>query len=199
MTRLLLKKKHPQGNSSQKLLNFVAVLLIVGLCDYSGLLFWLSAKSNAYSAVKLSDEPHSTGSAELNVQSSDSTKSNVASKQVEKGPAIAFLVPNAEADIDRTLVAFQSLDEFLQDDKKTPLLIFNEGDLSLHSQEKLRNFTNRRIHFPLVNFSDFPRGFDPNRTRDRFQKRTRWGYWQMCRFWISRIWDHSILNEYSHG
>jgi len=116
---------------------------------------------------------------------------------IQKGPAIAFLVPNVEEDIGKTLVAIQSMDKFVQDDRKTPLLIFNEGDLTLPTKERFQNFTTREVYFPYVNWSEFPSGFDPDKNKSRFRKRSRWGYWQMCRFWIYRIWNHRILDRYS--
>lgn len=33
--------------------------------------------------------------------------------------------------------------------------------------------------------------------RDPFQKRGKFGYWQMCRFWIYKIWTHPILDQYA--
>lgn len=120
----------------------------------------------------------------------------------ERGPAVVILVANHAEDYRRIKAAIQSLDKYLDDTQKTPLLLFNEGNLPNEKKDWLVNLTKREVHFPEVDFTQFPFG----RFRDNMQgvrvKRLKgrpepWGYWQMCRFWITKIWEHPILDNYS--
>lgn len=110
---------------------------------------------------------------------------------------IAMLLTNYEADIHNALLAIRSLDDnLLSGDFVTPFLVFNEGDITPEHQSKLKSATRRKIHFPYVNFSVYPTGFYPDKEEGpSFFKRTKFGYQQMCAFWITHIWKHKALSE----
>jgi len=110
------------------------------------------------------------------------------------------LVTNNSKDVEDLQVALRSL-LFLQGDAKTtltPVLIFNEGDLSESQIEAIRSSTNRPIAFPEVDLTSFPTGFDPAQGNHQFKVKNRksWGYYQMIRFWITGIWVHPAIQRY---
>lgn len=118
------------------------------------------------------------------------------------GPVIAVLVTNLESDINDLTLALSSL-VFLQgDDPKfpTPVLIFNEGDLSTEQIHRIIESTNRPIAFPIVtDFEEFPEGFvassDPIFVKMGSQRK-KWGYYHMIKFWTNEIWKHPALEPY---
>ena len=132
-------------------------------------------------------------------------KSTSASNDVEilpdnkkKGAAIAFLISNSRKDTKDFKRAMASLDEHMNHDlMSAPVLLFNEGNLDEKQMHTIRNATTRPVHFPVVDFQQFPKGFNPDTEESNWKKRSRWGYQQMCRFWATKIWEHPILNDYS--
>ena len=116
----------------------------------------------------------------------------------KKGPAIAMLISNSEKDVRNLKEALKSLDKFMpHDNMTTPVLFFNEGNLDEEQKNSILNTTERPIHFPLVDFQQFPDGFNPETEEGNWKKRSKWGYQQMCRFWATKIWEHPILDDYS--
>jgi len=120
---------------------------------------------------------------------------------VGKGSVIALLVAKRPKDIEEAQVALRSL-AFLQGDEDpehpAPVLIFNEGDLPTKAIEALVKSTNRPIGFPLVDFNSFPEGFDPSNEKSEFvvAGRDKWGYYQMIRFWVTRIWKQPAIQRF---
>ena len=121
----------------------------------------------------------------------------------EGGPVIAFLVTSNHKDVSDMQTALHSL-AFLQGDQErgeplSPVLVFNEADLSEEQVIAMVSSTNRPIAFPTVDFSLFPEGFNP----DDFDKspqfqvadRKPWGYYQMIRFWVTGIWTHPAIDR----
>lgn len=116
------------------------------------------------------------------------------------GPVVAILVASRQKDVDEVCTALKSL-VFLGGDSEehpAPVLIFNEGDLTVNQTEFIIDCTERPIAFPLVDFTEFPEGFDHHVESKMFRVggRKEWGYYQMIRFWISGIWDHPALEPY---
>lgn len=117
------------------------------------------------------------------------------------GPCIAILVTNKDKDIEELQVALKSL-EFLSGDDKlkpTPVLIFNEGNLTPEQRKTIGDAADKRpIAFPEVDFSTFPVGFDPDSEDIAFHVKDRsdWGYYHMIRFWVSGIWKHPALEKF---
>jgi len=114
------------------------------------------------------------------------------------GPAICILVNNQEKDISELQTALRSL-EFLQGDidSPSPVLIFNEGDLSDESITLIRTSTDRPIAFPLVDFTLFPDGFDPETETSWYVPTySKWGYHQMIRFFDTLIWEHPAIERF---
>uniref|UniRef100_A0A7S4INL7 Nucleotide-diphospho-sugar transferase domain-containing protein n=1 Tax=Odontella aurita TaxID=265563 RepID=A0A7S4INL7_9STRA len=120
------------------------------------------------------------------------------------GAAVCFLVTSSHKDVSDIQTALHSL-AFLQGDQNrnlppSPILVFNEGDLSQEQILAMVSSTNRPIAFPKVDFSKFPDGFNP----DDFDKgpqfkvaeRKPWGYYQMIRFWVSGIWYHPAVERF---
>lgn len=117
--------------------------------------------------------------------------------QANRKMALVCLSTNRTDDIDRLKRALISLDTNMpQDNRTTPLLVFNEGNISPEQKQLILNTTNRPVHFPEIDFDDFPKGFDPIKESSTWTKRSKWGYQQMCRFWAYRIWLHPILDDY---
>ena len=112
-----------------------------------------------------------------------------------RGPAIASLVTNEDYDIIAMCMALNSLKN-LPDNSSAPALIFNEGNLFFRQIEHLRNCTPRELFFPLVDFSVFPKGFDPVNSTSNWSRRSKWGYHQMISFWITNIWEHDAITPY---
>jgi hypothetical protein len=112
-------------------------------------------------------------------------------------PAIVMLISPHENDIQMAIEMFQSLDRYVTDNHNTPILIFNEGDLRKNQKEELQSATTRALFFPVVDFEDYPEGFNPVNETSLFSKRSKWGYQQMCRFWITRIWTQDILSNFT--
>ena len=104
----------------------------------------------------------------------------------KNGPVIAILVAARQKDVDEVCVALQSL-VFLQGDDDrhpTPILIFNEGDLSDEQIAFIIGCTSRPIAFPLVDFTSFPETWNHETSSRMFRVdgRKEWGYYQMIRF-----------------
>jgi len=115
---------------------------------------------------------------------------------------ICLLVTNNDKDVADLLVALQSL-AFLQGDKAlpSPVLIFNEDNLSDEQIYAIRSSTNRPISFPTVDLTTFPPGFKPNDFVNQAQHfdvtdRLPWGYYQMIRFFLTKIWHHPSVERY---
>jgi len=120
---------------------------------------------------------------------------------IGKGSIIALLVSGRPQDVEEAQTALKSL-EFLKGDKNpehpAPVLIFNEGDLSKEEELALASSTNRPISFPRVDFTSFPEGFDPDIENVEFKVtgRSKWGYYQMIRFWTTTIWKHAAIERF---
>ena len=117
----------------------------------------------------------------------------------KKGPAIAMLISCKQRDVNWVSNALKSIDLFIpKDNMTTPVLLFNEGNLSNEQKLSILNISERPIHFPIVDFKQFPEGFNPETETSNFKKRSKWGYQQMCRFWITKIWEHPVLDDYEN-
>lgn len=118
-------------------------------------------------------------------------------------PAIVTLVSNSKDDVLNLCVALSSLRNLADAHKHgstssspAPVLIFHDGDLSNRQRAFLsNNCTTRDLSFPVVDFQSFPQGFNATSEQSNMSKRSKWGYQQMIRFWITRIWTHEILND----
>ena len=119
------------------------------------------------------------------------------------GAAICMLVSNNDKDTEDIQVALASL-EFLRGDADlpSPVLVFNEGDLSMEQMEAIVSSTRRPIAFPTVDLSSFPTGFNPEEYDTTGQphfdvaNRKPWGYYQMIRFFVTTIWEHPSIERY---
>lgn len=128
--------------------------------------------------------------------------------------AIAALVSNQTRDVSELCEALESLGNLSDASKRrrrgvssvvdtttaagppAPVLIFHEGDLSTVQQTTLKKCTSRHVTFPTVNFSSYPPNFNPETESSIMHRRSKWGYQQMCRFWISTIWTHHAIRPY---
>ena len=114
------------------------------------------------------------------------------------GAAIAILISNSKRDMRNLKIALKSVDEYMpHDNMTTPVLLFNEGNLNEEQKSSIQSITERPIHFPLVDFQQFPDEFNPETEEGNWKKRSKWGYQQMCRFWTTKIWEHPVLDDYS--
>uniref|UniRef100_A0A6S9A8V6 Nucleotide-diphospho-sugar transferase domain-containing protein n=2 Tax=Ditylum brightwellii TaxID=49249 RepID=A0A6S9A8V6_9STRA len=128
----------------------------------------------------------------------------------DNGSVIATLCTNKDSDVANLRSALKSL-AFLRGDQstdpyskllKTPVLVFNEGDLNPAQIKSIVESTDRPVAFPLVDFQSFPNGFNPElefaKSAPMFEVsgRSPWGYYQMIRFWVTMIWHHPALDRY---
>mmetsp|Transcript_13733 Transcript_13733/g.19644 ORF Transcript_13733/g.19644 Transcript_13733/m.19644 type:complete len:487 (-) Transcript_13733:75-1535(-) len=127
------------------------------------------------------------------------------------GSVVCILASSNPKDVGELQIALRSL-VFLQGDMDlpSPVLIFNEGDLSDEQKESIRSSTKRPIAFPIVDLSTFPPGFDPKEwefaealgtggeggPEFTVANRKPWGYYQMIRFFVTRIWEHPAIQPF---
>ena len=119
------------------------------------------------------------------------------------GPVIVILTTNTEKDVGDTQIALRSL-EFLSGDidpaRPAPILIFNEGDLREEQTQTLIESAGKRpISFPYIDFREFPEGLDLKHDGQKFNVKGRknpWGYHQMIRFWVTRLWTHPAIENF---
>mmetsp|Transcript_31603 Transcript_31603/g.38654 ORF Transcript_31603/g.38654 Transcript_31603/m.38654 type:complete len:376 (+) Transcript_31603:85-1212(+) len=127
-----------------------------------------------------------------------------------KSPAVVVLSSNNDEDLAELCLAMKSL-LFLRGGHtrewiRSPVLVFNEGDLTAEQMQKVSVCTSRPVAFPVVNLLSFPNGFDPDKEWETFsawspfrpvRDRDRWSYAQMIRFWTTLIWNHPAIQQYN--
>ena len=64
-----------------------------------------------------------------------------------------------------------------------------------HTNKITRSISPHHVDFEHIDFTLFPPFFDQKVEESNWNKRSKWGYQQMIRFWISRIWDHPAVVE----
>lgn len=115
--------------------------------------------------------------------------------------AVVVLVNNNHMDMTDLRDMMRAMDLYIWEWNPTPMIVFHEGDLQEHDQALVRSFTWRRsITFAYVNWTVFPHGFDPDTHEMKFKwsiGRSKWGYNQMIRFWMTRIWEQPVLEDYT--
>lgn len=119
------------------------------------------------------------------------------------GAAIAILISNSTKDVNDLRIALKSL-VFLRGDldkeHPSPVLIFHDGDLSTIQRKEIVSSSVRPVSFPVIDFEQFPDGLnldDEDIQKFRVEGRDNpWGYQQMIRFWITRIWEHPALEPF---
>ena len=94
------------------------------------------------------------------------------------------------------------MDLYMWEWSATPLIIFHEGDFLESHQSLVRSFTWRRaVSFAYVNWTQFPTGFNPETYQEKWdyphKGPHKWGYNQMIRFWVTRIWHHPAIRGYT--
>jgi len=116
--------------------------------------------------------------------------------------AIVTLVTGQEKDVNNLCNGLQHL-ENLPDAKRDDLamadvVVFHEeDDMRSELMVRLRNCTDRTVTFAEVDFAQYPEGFDPEKEESRWQKRSKWGYNQMIRFFVTGLWAHpAIVGKY---
>lgn len=116
--------------------------------------------------------------------------------------AIVSLITGKEEDVKNLCNALTHLvhlpDVRNKDTLLADVVVFHERhDLSTGNMNRLSNCTaNRLVRFAEVDFDQFPAGFDPDKEESRWQKRSKWGYSQMIRFFISGLWEHPAIADY---
>ena len=120
-----------------------------------------------------------------------------------KKSAIVTLISNHTTDIEGLSNAIYLLEKNVLNDNsnindvKTPIIVFHQGDLTTKQRTFIVQKSTRPISFPIVNdFDTFPSGFDPRNEKTVWAKRSKWGYQQMCRFWVSQIWNHPAIQPH---
>jgi hypothetical protein len=79
-----------------------------------------------------------------------------------------------------------------------PVIIFHENNIPYPTLANFQNCTERPLSFPLVNdyFDSYPPGFDPVNEPSPWHRRTKFGYAQMIRFFVTGIWEHPAIQGY---
>jgi hypothetical protein len=108
--------------------------------------------------------------------------------------ALALLLSSSIVDITNVEATILSIDSVIS--RRFPLIIFIEQDFPLQLQNRFRSLSLRRTYFSFVNFTDFPKGFQPKHMKSTWIKRSKWGYQQMCRFWASLVWENNLIKQY---
>lgn len=119
-----------------------------------------------------------------------------ASERERQRPAIVLRVPNITSGTEKMKAAITTMDQNPADNHTAPILMLNEGNLNLEVKEELESIKRQSVYFLFVD-SVFPIGFNAIARHSDFHKRSKWGYWQMCRFWTYLIWQHSTLDNYT--
>mmetsp|Transcript_22369 Transcript_22369/g.48144 ORF Transcript_22369/g.48144 Transcript_22369/m.48144 type:complete len:335 (+) Transcript_22369:126-1130(+) len=135
------------------------------------------------------------------IQSFGPPDSGIAPKPAP-APCVAILLANSPKDVRNSILAIKSIDDYIKDGGTTPILIFHEGNLSNETKQRLSGSSQKReIIFPYIDFSSYPPGFDPLGEIDDLNSTERgsWGYQQVRRFWISRLWTHDAVRERNCG
>lgn len=114
---------------------------------------------------------------------------------VGEGSVIAtFVTPQ---DTEQVQVALRSL-AFLQGDTDaehlTPVLIFNEGNLSEDAVRAMIDSTNRPIGFPIVNMLSESAKSSSDQ-QDQEDESASWNY-HFMRFWVSTIWKDPSIQRF---
>lgn len=130
------------------------------------------------------------------------------------GAAIAILVPAFEADVEMCCIALKSL-KFLKGDQdhlpqdKAPVLLFNEGSLTLNHMNLLSECTDRTVAFPVVNMEkQFPVEWSAGDVKNEWEqflnendikglgRPPHFSYANMIAFWTRWIWEHPAVQQF---
>lgn len=163
------------------------------------LLTFLCLSLSLYTFFTLHASPPSTlTAAEItskNLRIYDKSKHTFSLQPYSKTTCIATLVSNDDEDIDDLRIALKSLNN-LNLDSKTKIIIFYESDLTMsHTNKITKSLPSHHIDFEYINFQTFPEQFNPSVEDSNWHKRSKWGYHQMIRFWITRVWDFESVRE----
>eukprot|EP00586_Coscinodiscus_wailesii_P000814 CAMPEP_0172488236 /NCGR_PEP_ID=MMETSP1066-20121228/17669_1 /TAXON_ID=671091 /ORGANISM="Coscinodiscus wailesii, Strain CCMP2513" /LENGTH=340 /DNA_ID=CAMNT_0013255333 /DNA_START=44 /DNA_END=1063 /DNA_ORIENTATION=+ len=132
--------------------------------------------------------------------------------------AIATLVTNEQDDLNDLCLMLKSLvflkggygGSFIRGGPTgmfsfSPVLVFNEGNLSLRQMQRIEGCTSRRVSFPVAYLNTYPATFNPHYEWRGFERWTRfrprlgrrnWSYAQMIRFWTSTVWTHPAIQHF---
>ena len=111
--------------------------------------------------------------------------------------AISFLYGNQ---VQKLAPRISLLDKFLSDSLSSDIVVFHtDYPLKAHMQI-VANATRRQVIFYNADdaFTSFPEGFNPYLEDPTWQKRGKWNYQHMCRFWFKLIMDIPIVLGYEY-
>ena len=123
-----------------------------------------------------------------------------------KGPAIVSLVASRPSDIHNVALMASSLRHLQDASHPAPLLIFHEADFPEDAKSKIQQAAQvaggslRPVEFHLLDFTSpaaFPAGFSEAGIKPSGSKRSPWGYHQMMRFWMTKVWEHPAIQRFS--
>lgn len=205
----------PSGISAQ-------FVLLVGLAIVTTALISLQVNRGVHTRALATDNHHlfslrqeatTLKASEERVLSvpSEADETNNVQLKAERA-AIVGLTTNTTEDINDFCNALKSLSNLPDASQsansttsRTPtpadVIIFHEGNLSDEQQQALLSCAqDRSVIFPSLEYSFetfFPDGFDPIKEQSNWKKRSKWGYQQMIRFWITFIWKHPAVQPYT--
>jgi hypothetical protein len=123
-------------------------------------------------------------------------------RKISTTAAIVTLTANKTKDMERLCTALHSL-KFLPDARNhsrplASVLIFHENNIPHPTLANLQNCTPRPLSFPSVDdyFDSYPPGFDPVKEPSPWRRRTKFGYAQMIRFYVTGLWKHPAIQGY---
>ena len=110
---------------------------------------------------------------------------------------IVIMIPKSSKDL---VSRFQLLDISLSDNFTTPLLVMHNDHPDEDRLIWLANITKRQMMFLDISsiFNVFPSDFDAYRTKPTWQKRGRWNYQLMIRFWFKILFELPQFKSYEY-
>ena len=115
--------------------------------------------------------------------------------KVRSKTAIVTLTGSSREDIQDLCSALDSL-HYLPDGNLAPVVVFHEADLPHRYQSELTKCTQRTLIFGVVDFGIFPSGFDPMQEKGIWNKRSKFGYMQMIRFFVTGLWNRPEIQDF---
>jgi hypothetical protein len=123
-------------------------------------------------------------------------------RKISTTTVIVTLTANGTKDLERLCTALDSL-KFIPDAQNrsrplAPVIIFHENNIPHQTLANFQNCTHRPLSFPLVDdyFDSYPPGFDPVHEPSPWPRRTKFGYAQMIRFFVTGLWKHPAIQGY---
>ena len=118
------------------------------------------------------------------------------------GTVIVTLITDKTTEVTSLQSTLKSL-AFLQGDEDVeypaPVIVYTAGiNLNKYEMTQIMESTNRPLGFCILDFSEFPAGFDSDteQQKPREDRIDKWDIEQVNRFWINKIWKHTSIKRF---